>query len=213
MKLLFSLLLFTIITGVVGATKSAKSKARPVNHRVQVEVIVLRDDNGKNPAPVRIEPKLINGLYAAAGVRFEFSKAKFWNNSAALEGKKNLDELTKLAEKSGFYHPKKNIIYMFFVNAVDGNRGPLGRGMLNGNILYNCQGPKADRFRDAFVIAHEAGHNLNLIHTVDDPKVPNELVNVMGDGPYKERLALSGLHPTQIKTILKSRLTVPILKK
>lgn len=59
---------------------------------------------------------------------------------------------------------------------------------------------------ESFVVAHEVGHCLNLIHTVDDPDVPDDVPNLQGDGPFEERLAITGLHPTQCDTVLKSPL-------
>ncbi len=61
----------------------------------------------------------------------------------------------------------------------------------------------------AFVVAHEIGHCLNLKHVVDDPAVPNDIPNLEGDGAFAQRIAVDGLHPTQVKTIIANRLCQP----
>ncbi len=96
------------------------------------------------------------------------------------------------------------VVTLLYVSNVDGNAGPLGRGLQNGNICFVCLGPDLESNEagmDAFVVGHEVGHCLNLIHTVDDPNVPDDLVNLQGDGPYEDRLAVEGLHETQRDTV------------
>ena len=54
---------------------------------------------------------------------------------------------------------------MFFVNAIDGNKGPTGRGMMNGNLVFITLGDESkykgfEKVCRSFVVAHEIGHNL-----------------------------------------------------
>ncbi|MFC1758218.1 hypothetical protein ACFL2H_05555 [Planctomycetota bacterium] len=81
--------------------------------------------------------------------------------------------------------------------------------MQNGNICFVTLGPQgvdSDPDMQAFGVAHEVGHCLNLRHAVDDPAVPNDVPNLQGDGPYDARLAVEGLHDSQRSTVLRSPL-------
>ena len=176
---------------------------------VIVRPIILCDDDGTKPAAFSLPKKLVDRVYTKADLEFLYMPTQTWNFSAGRQGNVNLDTLVRRGWANGKICPDKCVVTLLFVSNVDGNEGPLGRGLQNGNICFVCLGPEPknnEAGMEEFVIAHEVGHCLNLRHTVDDPNVPNDLVNLQGDGPYKDRLAVEGLHDTQRDTVLKSAL-------
>ena len=181
-----------------------------------VQPIILQDDNGENPASMNIPKKLINKPYEKAGISFRFSEPIFFNNTKARDGKINLDKIVEKAKKLNLIKGQNDIVNMFFVNAVDGNKGPLGRAKMNGNLIFISLGENKfesfEKYRNmqAFVIAHEIGHNLSLKHAVDDPNVENDIPNIQGDGEFKDRIDPKySLNEYQINQILKSPLIHP----
>ena len=60
----------------------------------------------------------------------------YFNNTKARDGEINLDSIVNLSKKDHILKGQNDIINMFFVNAIDGNQGPTGRGMMNGNIVF-----------------------------------------------------------------------------
>lgn len=179
------------------------------SHVVIVRPIILCNDDGSNPAEFSLPKKLVDQVYTKADLEFLYLPTKQWNYSDGRQGKVNLDTIVRRGRDNGMICLDPRVVTLLFVSSVDGNPGPLGRGMQNGNICFVCLGPDRENNEpgmEEFVIAHEVGHCLNLIHTVDDPKVPDDLVNLQGDGPFEERLAVEGLHDTQRETVLKSPL-------
>jgi len=59
---------------------------------------------------------------------------------------------------------------------------------------------------EVFVVAHEMGHCLGLIHAVDDPKVSSDKASIMGEGEYSERIGKNALMPAHIRRIRQSAL-------
>ena len=184
-----------------------------------VQPIMLQDDNGENPASMNIPKKLINKAYEKAGISFRFLEPIFFNNTKARDGKINLDKIVEKAKKLNLIKGQNDIVNMFFVNAVDGNKGPLGRAKMNGNLIFISLGENKfesyEKYRNmqAFVIAHEIGHNLSLKHAVDDPNVENDIPNIQGDGEFKDRIDPKySLNEYQINQILKSPLIHPRVK-
>lgn len=46
-------------------------------------------------------------------------------------------------------------------------------------------------------------------YATDDSHVPDDGPNLQGDDPFKECLAVKGLHPTQVEILWKSPLLLP----
>ncbi len=179
-----------------------------------VQPIILQSDNGLNPASFSIPENLVDKAYEKANLDFYFLEPLYYNNTAARDGKINLDVICNQASEDGFMRGQNDIVNMFFVNSVDGLKGPLGRGMMGGNITFIALGDKDSSAEnanmEAFVIAHEVGHNLSLQHAVDDPNVPDSIPNIQGDGDFADRINPEySLNEYQIKLIMKSPLVHP----
>ena len=180
-----------------------------------VQPIVIQSDQGTNPASMALPESLVDSAYLKAGVDFYFLEPIFYNNTKARDGKLSLDKIVELAKNNGIIRGNGDIVNMFFVNAVDGNKGPLGRGMMGGNISFICLGENNGNNTDfenmqAFVIAHEVGHNLSLKHVVDDPNISDTIPNIEGDGDFGGRInPMYSLTDYQIEIIQKSPLVHP----
>ena len=182
---------------------------------VVVRPVILCDDDGSHPARYSLPKKLVDRVYTKADLEFVYLEPVSWHFGKARRGEVNLNQIVDQGVKTGMITKDRRIVTLLFVSAVDGRPGPLGRGLQNGNICFVTYGEKgaaADPAMRAFVVAHEVGHCLNLIHTVDDPKVPDDIPNLQGDGAYEDRLAVDGLHDTQRDTVLKSPLVMERIK-
>ncbi|MCJ8290626.1 MAG: hypothetical protein HRT58_13255 [Crocinitomicaceae bacterium] len=178
-----------------------------------VQPIVVQSDEGTDPASMAIPEDLVDRAYSKAGVDFHFLEPIFYNSTQARDGLINLDKIVIDAKQKGILRGQNDIVNMFFVNAVDGQKGPLGRGMFGGDITFIALGEESEvknddlKFIQAFVIAHEVGHNLSLNHAVDDPNVPDSIPNIQGDGEYFERIdPMNSLNDYQIGIVHKSPL-------
>jgi len=180
-----------------------------------VQPIVVQSDEGTNPASMALPESLVDSAYMKAGVDFYFLEPIYYNNTKARDGEISLDKIVELSEKDGVLRGNGDIVNMFFVNAVDDKKGPLGRGMFGGNITFICLGENNEddtniRYMQAFVIAHEVGHNLSLKHVVDDPNISDTIPNIEGDGDFKDRIDPKySLTDYQIEIIKKSPLVHP----
>jgi hypothetical protein len=182
------------------------------SYTVLVQPIIVRADQGEGPARCRIVESLIDQVYAAADIDFQFVEPIFYDNTQARDGLVDLDTVVQWAERDGIVRSPERQINMFFVNQVDGKPGPLGRGRTPGWQVFVAMAPggrNPNDAEDAFVVAHEAAHNLGLQHAVDDPQVGEAYPNLMGGGPYEQRLSKSALNRYQINTIRKSPLVRP----
>lgn len=181
-----------------------------------VQPIVIQSDEGTNPASMALPEELVDKAYENAKVDFLFLEPIYYNNTKARDGKINLDMIVSESKKIGLLKGHEDIVNMFFVNSVDGKKGPLGRGMMGGNITFIALGDSTNKNTDelkymqTFVIAHEVGHNLSLKHAVDDPNVPDSIPNIQGDGEFKDRVDPKySLVDYQIDIIHKSPLVHP----
>lgn len=181
-----------------------------------VQPIVVQSDEGDHPASMALPEELVDKSYEKAGVDFRFLEPIFYNSTKARDGLINLDEIVKNAQKEGILRGQEDMVNMFFVNAVDGKTGPLGRGMMGGNLTFIALGENSEmgsdelKYMQAFVIAHEVGHNLSLKHAVNDENVPDDIPNIQGDGDFKDRLdPKNSLNDYQMDIVRNSQLVHP----
>jgi len=181
----------------------------PPAYTLTVQPIIVSGDDGLNPAPARIETDLIKTFYTGADVDIEFLPAKNWTSTAARDGLATLNEIVKTAKAQDVLVGDGTIVNLFFINAVEKRPGPLGRAQQGGFITFIAMAKEAkDRGQDAFVVAHEIGHNLGLDHVVDDSEIDNKPPNIMGDGAYLDRVKPENLVEKQIRIIQNSALTI-----
>jgi len=210
----FKLLILISLTISYSCFAQQNNKLQP--YILIVQPIVVQSDAGTEPASMALPEYLVDKAYENAGLDFHFLEPIYYNNTKARDGIINLDEIVKESQKIGLIKGQDDIVNMFFVNAVDGKNGPLGRGMMGGNITFIALGdntnknPEDLKYMQAFVIAHEVGHNLSLKHAIDDPNVDDSLPNIQGDGEFKDRINPKySLNDYQISIIHKSPLVHP----
>ena len=220
-RLNFIVLNSLIIVFIMGCSNFKINKQK--SNLIIVQPIITQSDLGVNPAKINTSEKLVDMAYSKADIDFYFLEPLFFNNTAARDGEINLDSIVEIASRNNFLRGQNDIINMFFVNAIDGNPGPTGRGMMNGNIVFialgdrNKSNDKDYNFMQAFVVAHEVGHNLGLKHVIDDSNIIDSLPNIQGDGAFQDRIdPINSLNEYQIKEIHKSPLVhsrIQFLKK
>ena len=115
---------------------SVTDKSAQMPFVIIVQPIVVQGDDGKEPASMALPESLVDNAYSRAGVDFYFLEPLFYNNTKARDGLINLDKIVNAATKDGFIRGQGDIVNMFFVNAVDGKKGPLGRGMMKGSLTF-----------------------------------------------------------------------------
>lgn len=167
--------------------------------KLTIQPIVCTADDGSGPAAARIGPDCC-AAYWTWGLEAVWLPKKEWHCTVARDGLANLDELMEQARELGLYDGDSSVAHVFFIDAVDGHHGPLGRGMLGGNIAFVAQDGERDGdgpndSRDAFIIAHELGHCLGLGHVADElgEFYSGSVANLMGEGAYGDRVSATGL--------------------
>lgn len=197
MPITLPLLLSSLLVGApVGAPVD-----EPPTHCVLVQPIEVTDDVGVERGKMNIPEPMIDALYGTAGVDFQFLEPTRFASTDALEGKIDVNDVIIAARAAGAMRGEGEVLHIFFVRAINGKPAPNGLGQQPGSIVFAAQAEGAEEAQDAFVIAHETGHNLGLPHAVDDPTVPDDVSNVMGDGPFAERVAPTGLVASQIERL------------
>lgn len=176
---------------------------------ITIQPIVSRADDGTSPASMSLPREAINRVYARTGIEFYFLPPIYWNNSQVKDGQLNLDSICCLATEARIFKGSNDLINMVFVDRIDGKGGPQGRGLQNGNIIFITLGQNNDsrnlKELQAFVIAHELGHNFGLQHAVDDIQVPDSFPNIMGDGAFSQRIdPRYSLNPYQLEVVKRS---------
>ena len=203
-----------LLTSFFFISSCKKSDINQLSSKVVIiQPIVTQSDLGKEPAKIETSLSLVNNAYSKADINFHYLEPIFYNSTNARDGKINLDSIVSLARRDKILRGQQDIINMFFVNAIDGNKGPTGRGMMNGNLVFITLGDgkkykaQEKKFMEAFVVAHEVGHNLGLKHVVDDPNIVDSLPNIQGDGEFEDRINPKySLTDYQINEIYKSPL-------
>ena len=184
--------------------------AAEITHTVRIQPIIARADDGSGPAKCKIVEGMIDTLYATAGIDYYFFEPVYYDNTKVRDGKLDADTIVKNARKDAVLKGDGEIINLFFVKAINGKPAPRGLGQQPGWITIIAMADTENTAQDAFVVAHETAHNLGLIHAVDDENVPDDVPNVMGSGPYEQRVSAKGLTEYQVRQIHKRP---PVVKR
>lgn len=207
-RALFMVGMATFILPLAGWAALIVDPARPITHRVTVQLIETALTNGTSPATIfgnasqraSIEAG-IDAVWAQAGIDIDFSLPIVrYDNTFAYQGNggsrptSDLGMIISNADTAGdILNPSASVINMFMVNIVPGfgftsentanglaNIGDNGISAFVGDNLLTFQG---GHDVIAGVIAHEIGHNLGLKHAASGG------ANVMSPGGTSAQLS------------------------
>ena len=182
---------------------------------IVVQPVILCNDDGSTAAVHAFPKRLIDRVYTKAKLELLYLEPLRWHHGKARRGEITQQQIIRAGRHQGIISSDKRIITLLFASITDTKKGPSGHGQQGGSICFVRLGPSdrpADPLQQAFIVAHELGHCLNLRHVVDDPAVPNVTANLQGQGAIHERLAITGLHDTQRDTVLRSPLVMERLR-
>lgn len=197
----------------IGQDRATPAAERP--RVVLIKPVILCDDDRSHPARSAFPKSLVDQVYTRADTEFIYLEPVPWCHGPARRGEIPLDEIVKQGRTNGMICADRQVVTLLFVSAVDGNANMLGRGLQNGNVCFVSLGADPttdDPAKQAFVVAHELGHCLGLHHAAGDPKLPADIPNLQGEGPFAQRLAVSGLQSSQVDTIRTSPLVLERVK-
>jgi hypothetical protein len=185
-----------------------------------IQPIVVQGDDGNNPASMALPKHLINVTFSKAHVGLHFLEPIFYGNTKARDGVIDLDKIVKMATEDGFIRGQGEILNLFFVNELQGKKGPVAHGMMNESYTFIALGTKkttdstADilqrKHLQALVITHEVTQNLGLKHSVNRENISNDIANIQTQQNDSERSpATYSLNDYQIRELKKSPLVRP----
>lgn len=178
-------------------------------HVVIVQPYILHADNGTSPAPMRIPQQIINQAYSAAGIEIHFLEPIPYHNTKLRDGQLSLEETIKSTNHDHKVRLPGQILNMYFVNAINGNKEPQSQAKTPNWQTFIILPEKEDPQHDALTIASHAAHTLGLPRATKDPKVPNDVPNLLGAGPIEKRLAKQALNQHQVNQLRTSPLVKP----
>ena len=158
----------------------------------------------------------IDEIYAQANVDVEWLAPRRWNNTSvnigtSLGGTRPSSDLARIVQtgdSNGFGDPDSRVVDLYFVERVPAF-GETGENTANGLAFVGLSGiamhtgdrlpgSSSGRAVVARVAAHEIAHNLGLNHVAGDD-------NLLSSGSGSTNLT-----PSQVETIIASRITQPI---
>jgi len=187
-----------------------------ITDAITVQPIIVSDDDGNNTATYfgdTTQQSSIKGsidtIWAQAGIDVNFLAPNLWDNTDANSDLTAIFTTVSDGADAGVTNVDPNVINIFFINRTDPFSVPnqssaSGIGIIAGNgitqfVGNNLLGTTSGQESIAFVVAHEIGHNLGLIHLEES----ENLMQANGSA------ADARLNSLQISTALASNLSSP----